>query len=187
MALKPRIYKAKISLAHIEANHYDTLNLTLAQHPSETVERMMARILAFCMNAEKSLSLTKGLSSVEEPDIWERTLDDQISLWIDIGEPSFDRIKKAARRSREVRVYSFNYKSDAWWAKELERFRTLNAGVFQFEWKGIQALAGLVKRTMDLSVTVSDEIIYVSCDQGGCEVAWSILQKPLDIGRPAKR
>lgn len=176
MALKPTIYKAKISLANIELNHYDTLALTLAQHPSETLERMMARVLAFCMNAEKSLSLTKGLSSVEEPDIWECTLDNRISLWIDIGEPSFDRIKKATRISQAVKVYSFNLKSESWWAKEQKKFKDLKVSVFQFQWQGIQALAGLVKRTMDLSVTASDGIIYVSSENGSCEVPWTLLQ-----------
>ncbi len=176
MALKPTIYKAKISLAHIELNHYDNLNLTLAQHPSETLERMMARVLAFCMNAKKSLTFTKGLFSVEEPDIWERTLDDQISLWIDIGEPSFDRIKKATRNSQAVKIYSFNLKSNAWWAKEQGKFKDLKVSVFQFQWKGIQAMAKLVKRTMDLSVTVSDGTVYVSSENSSCEVPWTALQ-----------
>lgn len=176
MALKPTIYKATISLANIERNQYDNLNLTLARHPSETVERMMARILAYCLNASESLTLTRGLSSVEEPDIWERTLDNQIALWIDIGEPSFERIKKASHLSRMVRVYSFNLKSDSWWTKERERFKDLKVCVFQFQWKGIQDLAGLVKRTMDLSVTASDRVIYVSAENGSCEVPWTVLQ-----------
>ncbi len=176
MALKPTIYKIKISLANIELNYYDNLNLTIAQHPSETLERMMAKVLAFCMNARESLTLTKGLFSVEEPDIWERTLDDRIALWIDIGEPSFDRIKKAARLSQAVKVYSFNLKSDSWWAKEQEKFKDLKVSVFQFQWKGIQALAGLMKRTMDLSVTASDGMVYVSSENGACEVPWTALQ-----------
>ena len=176
VALKPTIYKFKITLADIDRNHYANLNLTLARHPSETLERMMARVLAFCMNAQEYLSLTKGLSSVEEPDIWAHTLDDRITLWIDIGEPTFDRMKKATRLSPTVKVYSFNLKSNSWWAKEQEKFKDLKVSVFQFQWKGIQALAGLVKRTMDLSVTASDGMIYVSSENGACEVPWIALQ-----------
>ena len=176
VALKPTIYKLKITLADIDRNHYDNLNLTLAQHPSETLERMMARVLAFCMNAQENLSFTKGLSSVEEPDIWARTLDDRISLWIDIGEPAFDRMKKAARLSPIVKVYSFNLKSDSWWDREQKKFEDVKVSVFQFQWKGIQALAGLVKRTIDLSVTASDGMIYVSSENGACEVPWIALQ-----------
>ena len=75
MALKPTIYKFKIALTDLNRNYYDTLNLTIAQHPSETLERMMVRMLAFCINAQESLSLTKGLSTVEEPDLWAHTPD----------------------------------------------------------------------------------------------------------------
>ena len=99
MALKPTIYKLRISLSDINRNFYDALNLTIAQHPSETLERMMARILAFCINAQEHLEFTKGLSAVDEPDIWVKSLDDQITLWIDVGEPAVDRIKKASRIS----------------------------------------------------------------------------------------
>jgi len=176
VALKPTIYKFKITLADIDRNYYDNLNLTIAQHPSETLERMMARVLAFCSNARENLSFTKGLSAVAEPDIWARTLDDQISLWIDVGEPNFDRLKKAARVSSKVKVYSFNLKSDSWWTKEQAKFSELKVSVLQFDWKSIQALAALVKRTMDFSVTISDNIAYVSAENGECEVARVSLQ-----------
>jgi uncharacterized protein YaeQ len=176
VALKPTIYKAKISLSDIDSSHYDSLDLTIAQHPSESRERMMARVLAFCMNAGENLSFTKGLSAVEEPDIWARTLEDQLALWIDIGEPAPDRIKKAARLSPVVKVYSFNLKSDSWWAKEQPKFKEVAAAVFQFDWKGIQALAALVERTMALSITISDNIVYVSAKNGECEVLCRSLQ-----------
>lgn len=175
MALKPTIYKFKITLADIEQNHYNDLNLTVALHPSETPERMMARVLAFCMNDRENLAFTRGLSAVEEPDIWEKTLDDRLSLWIDIGEPSFDRMKKSSRLCRVVKVYSFNFKSDGWWAKEETKAKELGISVFQFNWKGIQKLADLIKRTMEYSVTVSDGVIYVSTENGDCEVPWTTL------------
>jgi len=62
---------------------------------------------------------------VEEPDIWAHTLDDLISLWIDIGEPTFYRMKKATRLSPTIKVYSFNLKSDSWWAKEQAKFKKI--------------------------------------------------------------
>jgi uncharacterized protein YaeQ len=65
---------------------------------------MMVRILVFCINAQEHLEFTKGLSAVDEPDIWARSLDDQLLLWIDVGEPAPDRIKKASRIAKEVKV-----------------------------------------------------------------------------------
>ena len=51
MALKPTIYKAQVELADSDRNCFESLSLTLAQHPSETLERMAVRLLAYCLNA----------------------------------------------------------------------------------------------------------------------------------------
>lgn len=178
MALKPTIYKLKINLSDIDRNHYDTLSLTVAQHPSETLERMMARVLAYCINAQENLSFTKGLSEPDEPDLWVHTLDNQMKLWIDVGEPAADRIKKATRLATSVKVYSFNSKSDAWWAQESKNFSGLPASVFQFTWGDMQALAALVHRTMELSVTISGDSAYFATESTECEVHWNTLQGP---------
>ncbi len=177
MALKPTIYKLKIFLSDLDRNYYDTLNLTIAQHPSETLERMMARVLAYCINAEEHLAFTKGLSEAEEPDIWLRSLDGQLILWLDLGEPAVDRIKKATRIASTVKVYSFNSKSDVWWDQSQEKFKQLPVSIYRFQWQQIQSLAKLVKRTMELSITIIDNSAQFSTELGECEVAWSTLNK----------
>jgi len=163
-------------LSDLNRDYYDLLNLTIALHPSETLERMMARVLAFCINAQEQLSFTKGLSSIEEPDIWVRTLDDQIALWIDVGEPATDRVKKASRLAPKVSIYSFNSKSDVWWQQGQSKFKQLNVSVFRFDWESVQSLARLVERTMDCSVTITGDSAYVATQLGECEVPWQVLQ-----------
>ena len=172
MASNSKICKLKISLSDIDRNHYDSLNLTVAQHPSETTERMMVRVLAYCINAQEGLEFTKGLSAVDEPDIWARSLDDQLLLWIDVGEPSLERVKKASRIAREVKVYCFNRKSKPWWDAGRGKFTQMNASYYQFEWQSIQALASLHQRTMQLSVTITGNSAYIATELGECEVAW---------------
>lgn len=176
MAVKPTIYKLKIALSDINRNYYDTLNLTIARHPSETLERMMVRVLVFCINAQEHLTFTKGLSAVEEPELWARTLDDQISLWIDVGEPTVDRVKKATRLASTVKIYSFNSKSDVWWDQSKAKFNYLKASIFRFKWKSVQSLAALAQRTMDFSVTITGDSAYIATESGECEVAWVALQ-----------
>lgn len=161
----------------MDRGHYDNLNLTVAQHPSETVERMVARILAFCLNAQEQLSFTEGLSTVNQPDIWLRSLDDQLLLWIDVGEPSAERIKKAARLSGAVKVYSFNSKSEAWWRHESPAFKKMDAAVFQFPWAAVQKLATFVQRTMDWSVTISDGAAFVATENGEIEITPLLIQE----------
>ena len=176
MAQKPKIYKFKITLSDFNRDYYDAFNLTIAQHPSETLERMMVRVLAFCMNAQENLALTKGISATDEPDIWARTLDGKISLWIDVGEPNVDRVKKATRLASAVKVYSFNSKSGLWWKRGSAKFNELKASVFQFQWENIQALVELIQRSMDLSITITEDSAYINAELGECTVSWVPLK-----------
>lgn len=169
MALRPTIYKLSISLSDIDKNHYDQLTLTVAQHPSETLERMFVRILTYCSNVSSGLNFTAGLSTPDEPDIVETDLQGRIMHWIDVGEPAFERIKKASRIAQTLSIYSFNKKSDTWWQQERLFFDKLNINVNQFEWLQIQALASLVERTMELSITISENTFFVASAKGNVE------------------
>ena len=177
MAIKPTIFKIKISLSDFNRDYYDTLNLTVAQHPSETIERMMVRVLAYCINAQEYLIFTKGLSAVDEPDIWARTLDDQISLWIDVGEIAIDRVKKASRQASAVKIYCFNTKSDVWWKQINEKMTQLKVSVFRFDWDNLKILASFAQRTMEISISISGESLFISTESGGCEVNCTPLQE----------
>ena len=176
MARKPIIYKQQISVSDLERNFYNTLHLTLALHPSETTQRLMARVLAYVINAQDRLVFTKGLNEIDQPDIWIREMDEQISLWIDVGEPSVERIKKATRQAEQVKVYSFNSKSNIWWQQNQQDFVMLQASVFRFNVKDINSLADLLTRTMDYSVTITNDSAYIATEQGECEVTWQALQ-----------
>ncbi|MDD1626947.1 MAG: YaeQ family protein, partial [Methylococcaceae bacterium] len=87
MALKSTIYKADCQIANIDSSYYQPHNLTIALHPSETEERMMVRLLAFIVNAHEYLQFSKGMSTDDEPDLWQKSLTDDIELWIDVGMP----------------------------------------------------------------------------------------------------
>ncbi len=177
MALKPTIYKAVVALSDLNRNHYDTVRLTLAQHPSETQERMMVRLLGYFLAAQEGLEFTRGLSSTDEPDLWVKSLDGQTTLWVEVGEPQFDRLKKACRQAAQVRVLSFNSKSDTWWQQNAEKFSSLPLVVQQVEWSEVQALTTLLDRTMELSVTVSDNTVLVSDAANTVELTLTTLQE----------
>ncbi|MFM2587996.1 YaeQ family protein [Vibrio sp. TBV020] len=176
MALKPTIYKFRISLSDTNRDLYDSTQLTVAQHPSETVPRMMARVLAFCVKWQPELALTKGLSTTEEPDLWVKSLDDQIQLWIDIGEPSLDRIKKACRIAPNVDVFSFNSKSDVWWQQTKNKVHQYKANIYRFDPSSIEAFAETIERSMDLSVMITGESLFVDSDKGSFEITLEQLQ-----------
>ena len=177
MALKPTIFKMNINRCDLDNDIYDSINITVAQHPSENLERMMARVLAYSLNNEEFIAFTKGLSNVDDPDIWAKSLSDEFLLWIDMGEPAFDRIKKASRQAKYVKVYTFNSKSIVWWKQNETEFNKLNnVEVHQFDFIEIQALAKLVNRTMDFTITMTGGINYISTEKGDCEVGCRVLQ-----------
>jgi uncharacterized protein YaeQ len=178
MALKPTIFKFNIALNDIDQQQYLNLNLTVAQHPSETAERMMARVLAYCLNASEGLEFASGLSTNDEPDIWQKSLDGRILKWIEVGEPSAERLRKASHTAKQVRVYSFNTKSELWWSRSAEVIRAARVHAVQFDWEGLAELATSIQRTLGLSVTIVDQSALIATDTKTIELPWRILNQP---------
>ena len=105
MAQKSTIYKAELSISDMDRHYYETHKLTVAKHPSETDERLMVRLLAFALSAREQLEFSKGLSSDDEPDVWEKSLSGEIELWITLGLPSEKIVRQSCGKAREVVVY----------------------------------------------------------------------------------
>lgn len=158
MALKATIYKASLGIADMDRSYYADHALTLAQHPSETDERMMVRLLAFALNASDNLAFTRGLSTDDEPELWEKDLTGQIELWIELGLPEEDRIRKACNRASQVIVYAYGGRQAAiWWDKhrnKLERYNNLT--VINLPEEATAELPTLMERTMNLQITIQD-------------------------------
>ena len=106
MALKSTIFKASLSISDMDRNYYADHALTIACHPSETAERMMVRVLAFALNAHEYLGFGKGISDVDEPDLWQKDLTGAIDHWIEAGQPDEKRILKACGRAVRVSIYA---------------------------------------------------------------------------------
>ena len=104
MALKATVHKAHLQIADMDRHYYQDHSLTLAQHPSETDDRLMVRLLAFALNADEHLQFGKGLSDEEEPDAWIADLTGNLDLWIELGQPDEKRIRKACSRAKQVVV-----------------------------------------------------------------------------------
>lgn len=162
MALKPTIYKAQIELADSDRNCFESLSLTLARHPSETLERMATRLLAYCLNSARGLEFTRGLSTAEEPDLWLRSDSGEIDNWIEVGQPEAPRLRKACGRARLVKVYAFGKSADTWWKLNGAAISALpHLQVWQLAWEDVQAAAALLGRTMQLNVSVVGGTIYL--------------------------
>jgi uncharacterized protein YaeQ len=118
MAPRATVYKAELHVSDVDRHYYATHALTPVQHPSETAERLMVRLLAFALHAHERLAFGRGLSSEDEPDLWRRALDGEVEQWIELGQPDESRIRRACGRAREVVVVGYSGRGFAvWWTR----------------------------------------------------------------------
>lgn len=164
MALKATIFKAELTVSDTDRGYYATHALTIARHPSETDERMMVRLLAFALHASDALQFTKGLSTENEPDLWQKSLSDEIELWIEVGLPDEKVIRKACGRSQQVIVYAYGgNKAALWWEgirNTLMRFDNLT--VWNIPRDAISELTALCERSMRINCMISDGSIWLN-------------------------
>ena len=158
MAPKATIYKAELQISDMDRGHYATHALTLARHPSETDERLMVRLLAFALHAGERLEFGRGLGTADEPDVWRKSLSGDLELWLDLGQPDEQRIRKAFGRARQVVVVTYSGRSaDIWWEKIAAGLqRSKNLTVIDIPAPTVQALATLAERNMQLQCLIQD-------------------------------
>jgi uncharacterized protein YaeQ len=177
MALKATIFKADVQIADMDRHYYQDHALTIARHPSETDERMMMRVLAFIIHAHEALVFGKGLSSEDEPDLWQKDLTGAIELWIEVGQPDDKRILKACGRSSRVIIYSYSATSNIWWNQVGSRIeRAKNLTVINIAPAVSMALAAFAQRSMQLQCTIQDGQIWITCNGETVQVDLTVLQ-----------
>ena len=161
MALSSTIYNVSLNIADMDRHYYQSHELTVAQHPSENNFRFMVRLITFMLNASDELSFTKGLSTSDEPDLWQKSLTDEIELWIDLGQPDEKRIRKACGRAQQVIIYVYNErKAKSWWQQQQQKLQRFdNLKVFQLHAEGVESMAS---RSMQLQCNIQDGEIYLS-------------------------
>jgi len=161
MAISSTINKVSLNIANMDSHYYQTHELTVAQHPSENDFRFMIRLVAFMANAHERLNFTKGLSTDDEPELWQKSLTGDIELWIELGQPDEKRIRKACGRAKQVVIYTYREgKASVWWEQQCEKLaRFKNLSVVHISANGIE---GMVKRTMDLQCSIQDGEIYLN-------------------------
>ncbi|MDQ6974417.1 MAG: YaeQ family protein [Mariprofundaceae bacterium] len=172
MALKSTILKATIQITDMDRNYYQDHHLTIAQHPSESDMRLMVRLLAFALHASESMQLTKGLSTDDEPDIWQKNLSDGIEVWIDLGHPDEKRVRKACGRAQQVIIYTYQHRSSqVWWKQQKNKFnRFKNLSVRHIDETSAQGLAHMAARSMQLQCTIQDGQCWFSNGEEALEI-----------------
>jgi uncharacterized protein YaeQ len=158
MALKATIYKADLDISDMDRHYYANHPLTIAQHPSETAERVMVRLLAFAWFAHERLAFGRGLSAEDEPDLWQHSLTGDIELWIELGQPDESRLRKACGRAAKVVLIGYGGRAfHQWWDKNSKALqRCDNLSVLDFSAGITPELCAALERHMRLQCLVQD-------------------------------
>lgn len=172
MALPASIYRVSIQLSDVDRGVYETLQTTVARHPSETEERLVARLLAYALFFEPGLSFSKGLSAGDEPDLWVKGADGRVSLWVEVGLPDADRIIKASRHSLRVALVASGRAIISWEQQQLPKLLDIhNLVIYTFNQQFINSLVAKLERYISWEITVSDGSLYINVDDETFETA----------------
>ncbi|MDR7100519.1 uncharacterized protein YaeQ [Lysobacter niabensis] len=158
MAPKATVIKAELQVTDLDRHYYASHNLILAQHPSETEERLMVRLLAFALHADERLEFGRGLSDEEEPALWRRDYTGEIEQWIELGQPDESRIRKACGRAQQVVVITYSgHGAEVWWNKNAQTLARLkNLTVIDIDADSVAAVTALYERSMRMTAMIQD-------------------------------
>ena len=180
MAPNATVYRCPTQLANVDAGVYDSFDLRLARHPSETERYLLARLVAFCLVADPALEFSKlGLSSPDEPALHVRTLDGRLACGVEIGNPTAEKLHKACKASPRVVVVT-HHDPDRLVADVAAArvHKAESVEVFAIDPAFLDALARHIgDRGCPVDVTVSDGDLYVTA--GGEALSTTPRRVPL--------
>lgn len=174
MALPVTIYKATIQLADLDRGIYETLQTTVARHPSETEERLVGRLLAYALFYEDGLGFTKGVCEGDQPDLWLKGPDGRVRTWIEVGLPDPERLLKASRHAEQVVLLAFGARLAGWERQHLGKLNSSDTIVVVSLDQGfINQLLARLERSISWSITITEGNLYL---QDGAETLETILR-----------
>jgi uncharacterized protein YaeQ len=168
VALGATIYNIHIDLADNDRQVYESLDLRLARHPSESEEYLVTRLLAYALELTEGIAFSPGgLSDPDEPAITVRDLTGALRSWIEIGNPDPARLHRASKASPRVAVYThrdIERLSQSLAAAQIHRAQDLE--LYAIDRRLITALAERLERRMVFTLSVSDRELFLSLDSG---------------------
>ena len=162
MALTSTLYRFTVELSDVDRNLYQTLEFRAAMHPSESLPFFITRVLAYCLNFRDGLEFSPGISAPDEPALKVMGMTGNLELWIDIGNPTAKRIHKAAKSTKEVRIYT--HKDAHLLARELKEekvHRLGEIGLYSMEQRFLNALGASLTRDNRWEMTHNQGELYI--------------------------
>ena len=163
MALTATLYQLAIDLSHVDRGVYETLDLRLARHPSESAAYMLTRVLAYCLEYREGIAFTEGVSAGDEPAVIVRDLTGRLTAWIEVGLPTAERLHRGHKLTGRAAVYT--HRDIRQWLGQLQGTRLHRAediDVVAFDPPTIEDAAARLERRTALTISVVDGQIFLA-------------------------
>lgn len=165
MALTATMYRFTVQLSDVDRGVYETLDLRVAQQPSETLEYMLTRVLAWCLEYTEGISLTEGVAAGDEPAVLVRDLTGRITAWIEVGAPDAERLHRGSKLAGRVAIYT--HRDPRIVLEQLAGKKIHGAEeipLYTFGRGFIENVAAILPRRASLSLTITERQLYLDVD-----------------------
>jgi uncharacterized protein YaeQ len=180
MAPSATIYRLNITLSDVDRGVYETLDLRVARHPSESARYFWQRVVAYCLSYEEGIAFSKGgLSDSEEPPVSVVDPTGILLAWIDVGSPSAERLHRASKAARRVALFSAAERENLEREAASRKIHLLEEiAVFLLEAKFLDALEERLEKHLKLELVRTGDTLYVTLP-GGSVIEGSITETRL--------
>jgi len=179
MAQRSTVHRVSVELCDTDRQVYEDLQMSIARADSETLHRLVARILAYCVCFERDIAFTQGVGAGDEPDVWVKEPGDRVKVWIEVGLPDAKRLVKAARHCERVVLLAYGRGLPRWEADHLPQLADVgNVTVAALDLRFLDQLAALVDRNIIWGLTVSGGTLYLTAGKEQLETTLRPLSGP---------
>jgi uncharacterized protein YaeQ len=166
VALTATIYNLTIELADIDRSVYEQLELRMARQPSETLEYMLMRVLAYCLEYAEGIVLTEGVAAGNDPAILIRDLTGKTTAWVEVGTPDPQRIHRGLKLAGRAAVYTHKDVRKLlkdWQASGIPRLAEVP--VYTFDQNLVSNIVPLLEsRRNQISLSITERELYIDID-----------------------
>lgn len=165
MALTATMYSLDTDLSDVDRGTYVTFSVRMARQPSETLEFMVTRYLAYCLEYGQGIELTEGIAAGESPAVLVRDLTGRITSWIEVGLPDAQRLHRGSKLAGRAAVYT--HRNVAQVLAELDGKNIHRAGeipVYSFGRGFVDSVAAVVQRRTRITLSITERHLYMDID-----------------------
>lgn len=182
MALTATVYRLGVTLSDVDRGVYETLDLRVARHPSESARYLWQRVLAYCLSYEEGVQFSKGgLSDADEPPVSIVDPTGVLVAWIDVGAPSAERMHRASKAARRVALFTATERANLEREAASRKIHALEElAVHLLEPRFVDALEPLLeKKHIEVELVRNSGTLYVTLP-GGRVIEGSITETRLE-------